>query len=150
MHENDTTPIDSLPEVLREATAGASPERALVIRELTAIAALRFVDPVLYGSMVELGRSYTEPAVILFNEWGEAVDDDSFALRRRNAEGYLAAARFGACPRCYFPCVTYPDGRRLAWPSLDHHDACTDIADEVQVKPPAQPERKTRRRVVQE
>lgn len=129
-------PDNALPAALGEATAGATPERALVIRELTAITALRFKDPTLYGAMVELGRSYTEPNLITFNEHLEAIDEDSFALRRRNVNGYLAAALFGWCPICFAPCITFPDGRRLDWPSLDHHEPrCVDVADEVQIKP---------------
>lgn len=136
MCSEHTTNTDTLPPVLREATAGASPERALVIRELTAITALRFVDPTLYESMLTLGRSHTEPQTLdLDPETWTAVDDDSVALRRRNVTGYLAAARFGWCPRCFGSVVSYPDGRRLNWPSLDHHEpGCVDVADEVQVK----------------
>lgn len=111
-----------------------APERALVVREITAIVALRFRDPTLYGSMVELGRSYTEPELITFNDQLEAIDDDSFALRRRNVEGYLASARFGWCPRCFGAVVTYPDARRLDWPNLDHHEPCIDVSEQVQVK----------------
>ncbi|MCZ7575673.1 MAG: hypothetical protein M5U18_00840 [Dehalococcoidia bacterium] len=124
----------------KDSTTTDNPERELVTRELTAITALRFKDPTLYGAMVELGRSYTEPQTLdLDPDTWNAVDDDSVALRRRNVNGYLAASRFGWCPRCFASVVTYPDGRRLDWPSLDHHEpGCVDVADEVAVKP-AQP-----------
>ncbi|MCC6269623.1 MAG: hypothetical protein IT300_18855 [Dehalococcoidia bacterium] len=146
-YQNHSTATDTLPAVLREATAGATPERALVIRELTAITALRFKDPALYGAMVELGRNYTEPRTLdLDPDTWTAVDDDSVALRRRNVNGYLAAARFGWCPRCFASVITFPDGRRLNWPSLDHHEpGCVDVSEEVQVKAPtpnAAPERR--------
>lgn len=120
-------------------TISENPERALVLREVTAIVALRFKDPTLYGAMVELGRNYTEPQTLdLDPDTWTAVDDDSVALRRRNVNGYLASARFGWCPRCFQACVTYPDGRRLDWPSLDHHESrCVDVADVVAVKPAA-------------
>jgi hypothetical protein len=120
-----------------------TPERELVLREITAIVALRFVAPALYGSMVELGRNYTEPQTLSLDpDTWTAVDDDSVALRRRNVAGYLAAARFGWCPRCFGAVVTYPDGRRLDWPTLDHHGECRDVSDEVQVKPAPQRERR--------
>ena len=119
-----------------------TPERELVVREINAIVALRFRDPTLYSAMVELGRNYTEPGVLSFNDRGEAVDDDSLALRRRNVAGYLASARFGWFPRCFGAVVTYPDGRRLDWPTLDHHGECRDVSDEVQVKPAPQRERR--------
>jgi len=125
-----------------KVTTTETPERDLVLRELTAITALRFKDPTLYGAMVELGRNYTEPELIAFNERLEAIDDDSLALRRRNVEGYLAAARFGWCPRCFGAVVTYPDARRLDWPTLDHHGPCVDVADAVQVKPAPQREQR--------
>lgn len=113
-----------------------TPERDLVMREITAIVALRFRDPTLYGAMVELGRSYTEPRTLdLDPDTWTAVDDDSVALRRRNVNGYLSSARFGWCPCCFGSVVSYPDGRRLNWPSLDHHEpGCVDVADEVRVK----------------
>jgi hypothetical protein len=126
-----------------------SPARALVWREIQAIIAIRFVDPVLYSSMVELGRQHIEPGTLKFDS-GVAVDDDSIALRRRNVEGYLHAVVFGWCSRCFAPTVTYPDARRLAWPSLDHHESCIDATEAVAVKGPAQAEREPgrRRRVV--
>ena len=112
-HEQDTTP-----------------ERALVIRELDAIVACRFIDPEGYAAWVDLGRRYTEPHTLTYDpDSGNAVDDDSVALRLRNIRGYLASAVFGACCRCYCPVFTFPDGRRLTWPALDHHNGCDDVAE---------------------
>jgi len=129
-------------------TTTDNPERDLVTRELTAITALRFRDPTLYGAMVELGRNYTEPQTLdLDPDTWTAVDDDSVSLRRRNVTGYLAAARFGWCPCCFASVVTYPDGRRLDWPSLDHHEpGCVDVNDEVQIKPAPTPSANPERR----
>lgn len=106
-------------------------ERQMVIREITAIAALRFRAPELYGAMVELGRTYTEPETLVVDS-GIAVDELSSAGRLRNVRGYLQSALFGWCPRCFGAVVTYPDGRRLDWPTLDHHGWCSDPGDDVQ------------------
>lgn len=105
-----------------------SSARHLVLRELTAIVALRFRAPELYGAMVELGRTYTEPETLVVDS-GVAVDEMSSAGRLRNVRRYLQSALFGWCPRCFGPVVTYPDGRRLDWPTLDHHEECTDPGD---------------------
>lgn len=112
----------------------SSEARELVLRELTALTALRFTDPITYSAAVELGRSYTEPETLQFDsDTGIATDVDSVALRRRNVAGYLAMARFGWCPRCFGVVVTYPDARRLDWPSLDHHGTCRDVAEQTRI-----------------
>lgn len=109
-----------------------------VLREITAIASIRSVDPDLYQMFVELGRQHSEPTTLQF-ERGTAVDDASVAQRERNLAGYFAAAVIGVCSRCLAVTVaTYPDGRRLTWPALDHHDRCRDVSVETAVKVPDQ------------
>lgn len=57
------------------------------------------------------------------------------ALNRRIAERFMHTGRLRWCSRCMWPVIVFADGRKLAWPSLDHHDNCIDVADEVQIKP---------------
>lgn len=97
----------------------------LAWKEIAAIVALRTIDPVLYESLVILGsgqvqREDTEPT------------EETLARRHRDVTGYVRSAFFGYCAICLEPVITFPDGRKIEWPTLHFHKDCEDASDTVQ------------------
>ena len=96
----------------------------IVWREIAAIAALRAIDPILYQSLVILGSGLVEHESI-------EPTEETLARRHRDVTGYARSSFFGNCALCLFPVITFPDGRKINWPSLKLHGECQDVSETV-------------------